>query len=523
MENHLTSPLPTTRRAFLSRALATTLASSASPAFAALPEQQTETVEALRARLAVDPLRPQFHLLPQAGFLGDPCAPQFFEGSYHAFFHGSYGGRGWHHAISRDLVHWQHMPIALTPTPSGYDSYGTFTGGVLPGTQGVGTIIYTGVTKVPREQETIRNEGLREVQCIAISNDKDLMHYDKLPKPVIDGPPNGMKVTGFRDPFAWKDGDTWYVGVGSGFNKLGGALLLYRSKDARSFEYVHALAEGTWNGLDLSNPVGSAEMWECPDFFPLGEKHVLLYSTEYKTYWEVGTFDKEALKFHSESKGKLDYGNYYAPRSMPDARGRRILWGWVQESRTAEMIKAAGWSGAMSLPRVLSIGKDGHLQIGVASEMEQLLSQASVLRPTDDAKSLASQLERMSLPGRSGRIRWTIQTGHPCTLDLSMHEGDQIQAMVSIGHDGNLRRPTVTVGETVLPLYPDSRGASHLELWIDGSVIELFADEKTVLTTRNYGFPTVDPKVSLTWSGPASALMNLNVATVLPISADRLA
>jgi hypothetical protein len=104
-----------------------------------------------------------------------------------------------------------------------------------------------------------------------------------------------------------------------------------------------------------------------------------------------------------------------------------------------------------------------------------------------------------------------------------MHEGDQIQAMVSIGHDGNLRRPTVTVGETVLPLYPDSRGASHLELWIDGSVIELFADEKTVLTTRNYGFPTVDPKVSLTWSGPASALMNLNVATVLPISADRLA
>jgi len=60
---------------------------------------------ALQQKLAADPLRPQFHLLPQAGFIGDPCAPRIFNGQNHVFFHGSFGGRGWAHATSSDLVH----------------------------------------------------------------------------------------------------------------------------------------------------------------------------------------------------------------------------------------------------------------------------------------------------------------------------------------------------------------------------------------------------------------------------------
>ena len=140
--------------------------------------------------LSADPLRPQYHLVPQAGGVGDPCAPRFFEGKYHVFFHGSYGGRGWHHAMSADLIHWQHLPIALAPTEGGYDAYGTFTGGVLPGTEGA-SVIYTAVTKVPRSQETIRAEGLREMQAIATSMDADLRTWKKRDKPVIDSPPAG--------------------------------------------------------------------------------------------------------------------------------------------------------------------------------------------------------------------------------------------------------------------------------------------------------------------------------------------
>ena len=132
-----------------------------------------------RETLIRDPLRPQYHLLPQAGFVGDPCAPRFYRGEYHMFYHGNFGGNGWHHATSPDMVHWTHLPIALTRTPGSFDSYGTFTGSVLPTSEGA-SVIYTGVTRVPVEHETIRNEGLREVQCIATSVDADLRTWHKL-------------------------------------------------------------------------------------------------------------------------------------------------------------------------------------------------------------------------------------------------------------------------------------------------------------------------------------------------------
>jgi beta-fructofuranosidase len=224
------------------------------------------------------------------------------------------------------------------------------------------------VTKVSKERETIRNEGLREVQCIATSMDPDLRTWRKLDKPVIEAPPAGAKIVGFRDPFSWKDEDTWYAGVGSGFEHQGGVVLLYRSKDARNWEYLHPLAEGTWNGQLVSNPGGSGEMWECPDFFPLGDKHVLIHSTAHNVYWDVGVFDKRELRFHSEKTGLLDHGAYYAPRSMLDGKNRRILWGWVQETRPPEESKAAGWASAMSLPRVLTLGSGNELQMEVPPE-----------------------------------------------------------------------------------------------------------------------------------------------------------
>jgi beta-fructofuranosidase len=349
--------------------------------------------EELRMRLAHDPLRPQYHLLPQAGFLGDPCAPRFYRGQYHAFFHGSFGGRGWQHAMSSDLVHWRHVPIALSPTENSYDSYGTFTGSVLPSDDGA-SIIYTGVTKVPREQETIRNEGLKEVQCVATSNDPQLRTWHKLDKPVIESPPTGKKITGFRDPFAWKEGDIWYAGVGSGFEHEGGAVLLYRSKDARHWEYLHPLAQGKWNGMTSSNPVPSGEMWECPDFFALDKKHVLLYSTENEIRWEVGTFDRQKLRFHSESQGKLDHGAFYAPKSMVDGQGRRILLGWIQETRPQAEIKDAGWAGVMSLPRVLTIGSENELRMEVAPELAKLCENTVAITQAKNVNELNNRLAK---------------------------------------------------------------------------------------------------------------------------------
>jgi beta-fructofuranosidase len=509
------------RRQFLLTSASTALEAQLIGAARALRSDSLRQSSTLQDKLMHDLLRPQFHLLPQAGFLGDPCAPRFHEGNYHAFFHGSYGGRGWAHAMSADLVHWTHMPIALSPGVDGYDSYGTFTGGVLSGGEGA-SIIYTGVTKVPREQETIRNEGLREVQCIATSRDKDLRAFHKRQRPIIEGPPPGIKVTGFRDPVGWIDGDTWYALIGSGFPQVGGAVLLYRSKDMERWEYVHPLAKGVWNGQSFSNPVPSGEMWECPDFFPLGDKHVLLYSTEHATWWEVGSFDRRDLRFYSEKKGILDQGAYYAPRSFHDDKGRRILWGWVQETRSQAEVKQAGWGGCMSLPRVLTLAPDNALRMEVADEVYTLRKSKLELHAPQVDSEVGARLAITPISNRAGHVQCRFRpTSAPCTLDLRLGKGPNARSLFNASYSQTSGAPFIGIGDRLIPMSPH-RGLSTVNVWIDGSVIETFIDNKQVMTTRCYVEPGDSSSICCVWTGPTEAIEELSIADVMPISNDRL-
>ena len=520
------------RRRFLASSFATSIAAApllatrgrASAVLSSAIQQaegaSTQALPAsLREKLMHDPLRPQFHLLPGANWMNDPCAPRFFRGQYHMFFQYNpgaavWGDMHWAHATSPDLIHWKHLPVALSPTPGSYDSSGCFTGSVLPGAE-IPSILYTGVTKTPPEEETIRGEGLREVQCLATSTDPELRVWKKLDKPVLDAPPPGLKVTGFRDPCPWKDGDTWFLIVGSGFSKTGGAVLVYRSADGRNWEYLHPLAQGKWNGSSMTNPVDTGEMWECPDFFPLGDKHVLLYSSERKVYWEVGSFDKSDFTFHSETKGMLDHGSYYAMKSMMDAKGRRILWGWVEETRSPEDCKAAGWAGAMALPRVLTLGTGNELKMDVPPEFALLLHDTQTIRTPLKAEALA----RMHIRNRAGKISCGFKAGQTgCGLEL--RNGTNPEPLFAIGCDGTADKPSVNIGGKSLPLSPGSDGSSTLNLWIDGSVIEVFLDSREAMTARCYTLSSGD--IQIAWTGAESALQSLSVSAVRPISADRL-
>src|SRR6202048_493389 len=133
-----------------------------------------------------------------------------------------------------------------------------------------------------------------------------------------------MKVTGFRDPCPWREGDTWYLGLGSGERGVGGCVLLYRSQNLRTWEYLHKLAEGKPNGKQAANPCDSGEMWECPDFFAVNKQHCLFYSTKGKVIWSTGDYDESAHKFAARRSGLLDHGAYYAPKSFLAPDGRRI-------------------------------------------------------------------------------------------------------------------------------------------------------------------------------------------------------
>lgn len=486
------------RRRFLAAASCITAA-------CALPEELLGQSPSTAA-IAHDPLRPSYHLLPPHNWMNDPNGPIWWNGKYHLFYqlnpHAAvWGDMHWGHAVSIDMVHWHHEPIALAPTPGGPDSEGCFSGSAVV-FNGVPTILYTGVQNAPRNQSTIRdgNNHLRETQLLATAADNDLLHWNKLAEPVLAAPPAGMDVTGFRDPCPWREEDAWYLGVGSGQRGKGGCVLLYRSSDLRHWDYLHQLAEGKWNGKQAANPVDSGEMWECPDFFPLpGDspeqpRHVLLYSTQGKSLWTTGRYDRTAHRFTAQLEPEpLDYGAYYAPKSFLAPDGRRILWGWIQETRPQSAYSAAGWAGVMSLPRVLSVDNSGHLVITPAKEIESLRG------PVEAGHVNTRKPYRLTLPHlrRELHIR-AAAPSNTITVRLSV-KGADVWKLELNGSDGTLRSGDVqfTVAR--------SNGPTELRIFLDGSVLETFTNQHQALTSRVYTLQphATDLAVELEGSGNA--------------------
>ena len=478
--------------------------------------------QSIAARLAADPLRPQFHLLPARNWMNDPDGPLYWNGHYHMFFQYNpsaavWGLMHWAHAVSPDLVHWKHLPVALTPTPRGPDQDGCFSGSAVI-TGGTVSILYTGVRSVAPADATLRDgtHNFLETQCLATSRDPLLLTWSKLSTPIL-WPPRDSKLTGFRDPCLWQEGQRWYMGVGSGQRDEGGRVLLYGSADLRAWEYLGPLASGKSNGKQTSDPVDAGDMWECPDFFPLGRKHALLYSTERRVYWEIGEYDAKERVFHPEKRGLLDAGAFYAPKSQLDAKGRRILWGWVPETRPEAQASAAGWAGSMSLPRVLSLGADNALTLQFLPELIALRGKEFVLPGPDQGKEARQgALRKLELPEATCDVELQIRREK---LDLTVSDGTNPILLASFdpGRFGaELRLGTKPAG------VPATSGGGHkLRILLDASLAECIVDDRAAATERCYAAPKA-PLRLIVGERDLDAITALHVWEMKPISKDRL-
>lgn len=321
----------------------------------------------VRKGLMGDPHRPLYHFLPPANWMNDPNGLIQWKGQYHLFYQYNpyspiHERIHWGHAVSSDLVHWLDLPIALTPTAGRADVYGCWSGCAIDN-QGTPTLLY--------------NAAYPQVVCLATSSD-DLLTWDYYPgNPVIDGPPADVQAAtrgNFRDPFVWKEGAYWYMLMGSMKEGVGGLILLYRSLNLTTWDYLHPLLVG-----DVSNsqPVWTGTMWECPNFLTFGEQRVLLFSVQdaansllYPLYM-TGTFRDE--HFHSQSQGRVAHGGYfYAPQVFRDEQGRTIMWGWLMEGRGTSLSVKVGWSGVMSLPILVTPLPGGKLGLAPAPELATL-------------------------------------------------------------------------------------------------------------------------------------------------------
>ncbi len=486
----------------------------------------SQTPSALRSRLAHDPRRPQFHLLPAANWMNDPNGPIYWNNRYHMFFqynpNGAYwGDMHWAHAVSPDMVHWKHWPIALSPTPGGPDAAGCFTGTIVVD-KGVASALYTGVVDASLQNATI-NDGehlFRESQCLATSTDAELKNWSKLPHPVIAAPPPGLQVTGFRDPSPWRSGDWWYLAVGSGARGHGGRVLLYRSKDLRKWDYLHFLARGASSGKNAANPVASGDMWECPDFFRLDGKHVLIYGSMGKVHWQSGILDEKEMRFHPERSGILDFGSYYAAKTQLDDNGNRIVWGWIPESRPLAEYKAAGWAGMMSLPRVLTLDGDGHLRLEISPAVHMLRGRRQTLAPGANA---GSRLAHLGIENATGEIVGRIRPGHePFTLALTgqLPRGPLSEPLVKLEFDPKTP-DQILAGGMPMPLRGQPQQPIEFHMYVDGSVAEVIVQNSAAYTKRFYYPGSVAPRVQLQVEGTAS-IASLSVWEIVPISPDRL-
>jgi beta-fructofuranosidase len=472
--------------------------------------------------LADDTDRPEYHFLAPHNWMNDPNGPIWWKGKYHLFYQlnpaaAVWGDMHWGHAVSTDMVHWRHEAIALAPTPGGPDSEGCFSGSAVV-RDGVPTVIYTGVQNAAPELVTLHdgNDKLRETVLLAVAEDEELLRWKKRAEPVIAKPPEGMAVTGFRDPCPWREADGWYMAVGSGERGKGGYALLYRSQDLRAWEYLHPLASGKPNGLKAANPCDSGEMWECPDFFEVNGQHCLLYSTEGKVIWTTGEYDRHTHRYTAKRTGVLDHGAFYAPKSFAAPDGRRILWGWIQETRSEAEFAAAGWAGMMSLPRVLTVDTDGQLEMRVAAEYERLRGREYrvAMKPETEYVEF-TQVMKQTLP--SLRQEFEVKMpGKEAAVKLRLTIGGKTAWEISI--DGAEKK--VTCGEKSFGL-PDM-GASDvvLRMWLDGSAIESLVCGKEAITSRVYGMKPGKTEIEVLMRGKGE--VELVQWPLGAISGDRL-
>ena len=339
--------------------------------------QEARDTEEMREKSISEEQRPLFHLSPRVGWMNDPNGFSFYQGQYHLFYqyypYNSYWGpMHWGHAVSPDFLRWTYLPAALAPDEK-YDKAGVFSGSAVELPDGRQLLVYTGVAETYEEKG---KKTVRQTQCLAVGDGLDYVKYEGNPVISSEMIPEGGSLEDFRDPKIRKIEDgTYRMLVANRPADGSGQLLLYRSNDAFHWEFHKVFAQNF-------NRFG--KMWECPDFFELDGKSVLLVSPqdmlpegfEYHngngTLCLIGDYDPCAETFTEETNQAVDYGiDFYAMQTILSPDGRRIMIGWMQNWDTIGVREPRDpWFGQMSLPRELRI-IDGKLYQYPIRELEK--------------------------------------------------------------------------------------------------------------------------------------------------------
>jgi sucrose-6-phosphate hydrolase SacC (GH32 family) len=403
----------------------------------------------------------------------------------------------------------------------------------VPGPNDPDRGIFSGNAFVAKDgRAVLLYHGVGVGNCIATSRDADLDTWQKLPtNPIVRSPKEGEPEFGtYRswDPHGWLDGDTYWAVFG------GNPATVFKASDLSSWRFVGKLLTQEMPGIDADEDLS------CPDLFTLGDRQVLVcISHKRGCRYYIGRFENGAFTPESHARMNWPGGTCFAPESLVDAQGRRIMWAWVLDRRPLAQIQATGWSGTMTLPRVLTLAADKTLRLEPVAELERLRG----------AEVAATGLE---LPGNGEPQLWPALAGDTLELDVQFAptQASRVGLVVRRSPGGEEAtviywdrergvlgadlqhstldasivhrtycmpggdNPAVTVQEAPLTLPPGE--PLRLRVFLDRSIIEVFANGRQCLTQHIY--PTRPDSMGIAFfsAGAAAQVRTLRAWRLAP-------
>lgn len=402
----------------------------------------------------------RYHLAhpgPGTAMPGDPNCAFFWKGRYHLhYIYNNQDGFSFAHVSSTDMVHWQWHPTTLTPPKT---EHGMFSGTGFFTKEGRPAIIYHG-----------EGSGRNQI-AVALDDNLEQWTAPMAIEPRVQPGQDGSKIANW-DPDAWVDNGHYYA-LSGGSPGSGKPPTLFRSEDLKNWDYL---------GLFLTHDMPSVQADEdvsCPNFFPIGGKHMLLcisHNLGCRYYLGAWKDEKFSPDFHARMNWKKQAGqnwggDFFAPESLLTPDGRRVMWAWC-------ILNTAGTqSGIQSLPRELSLPDDGVLRIRPLRELESLRGEARHAREVALRAGETSVIPEIA--GDGLELSLEVDLGAAKSFTTQVYCDAKGQGGIPIRVDTAAR--TLSLGDTVAPFNVPSDERLVFRIFLDQDMVEVFANDRQAI------------------------------------------
>jgi beta-fructofuranosidase len=451
-----------------------------------------------RKRMAADPYRPAYHFVSPESQMNDPNGLCFWQGRWHLFYQAyppdefpspadiPKRRQHWGHAVSDDLVHWRDLPYAIYP--------------------GIERMCFSGGTVVEENRVVAFYPGIDAGQMVAISKDPLLLNWEKIEGNPVRSP------TG--DSCIWKEEDTYFG--------LVGADRLVSSKNLVDWAVHGGFLKGNLF------PLGDAGA--CPNFVPIGDKHLLLsFSHTSGGQYLLGDYDRQSHEFRPYARGRFNHGTVspggvHAPSAAADGKGGVININNINDAKPSP-----DWDQIMSLPQRLTLGPDSQLRIepvdavallrGMRQQVGETVLPANQEIVLDGIKGNTMELEAEIAPGMSRWVQLNVlRSPHAeeqtCitfyNYDRKLSIWYHTQGVLCLDGSRSSNLPDVWLRPPEMAVIERGGDALILRIFIDRSVVEVFANGKQYLAMRVYPGRQDSVGVSLRAQGRGAVLKRLD-------------